>query len=166
MIEPTDMNGSASVKKLTSPVCGQRSFDSIWLPLATRTIVRTRRRTDRSNRRDHKRCRPVTAAHDYNLPVLRVIGSAVVIIRSATDWQSLKTSCMNRPCSLQNSIGEWQRDNRVGSSRTARVRRLISPSTSKPLERGGVRFVRAGSERPRGFLCISCLRVSSHLGCT
>jgi hypothetical protein len=29
MIEPTDMNGSTSVKKFTSPVCGQRSFDSI-----------------------------------------------------------------------------------------------------------------------------------------
>ena len=39
MIEPTDTNGSTSVKKFTSPVCGQRSFDSIWLPLATRTVA-------------------------------------------------------------------------------------------------------------------------------
>ena len=32
MIEPTDMHGSTSVKKFTSPVCGQRSFDSIMAP--------------------------------------------------------------------------------------------------------------------------------------
>jgi len=33
MIEPTDMNGSMSVKKFTIPVCGQRRFDSIsFLP--------------------------------------------------------------------------------------------------------------------------------------
>jgi hypothetical protein len=32
MIEPTDTNGSTSVKKFTSPVCGQRSFDSIMAP--------------------------------------------------------------------------------------------------------------------------------------
>jgi hypothetical protein len=32
MIEPTDMKGSTSVKKFTSPVCGQRSFDSIVAP--------------------------------------------------------------------------------------------------------------------------------------
>ena len=32
MIEPTDTNGSTSVKKFTSPVCGQRSFDSIMPP--------------------------------------------------------------------------------------------------------------------------------------
>ena len=28
MIEPTDMNESTSVKKFTSPVCGQHSFDT------------------------------------------------------------------------------------------------------------------------------------------
>ena len=144
MIEPTDMNGSTSVKKFTSPVCGQRSFDSIWLPLATRTIARTRRTKGRSGQRDHKRCRSVTdASRARYLAVLRVIRGAsrgVVTIRRATDWQSLMTSCMNRACSLQNSNGEWQRAIRIGSSRTAVVRRPISPSTSKPLERGAAPF--------------------------
>ena len=93
MIEPTDMNGSTSVKKFTSPVCGQRSFDSIWLPLATRTVARTRKTKGRSGQRDHKRCRSVTDASRARYPaVLRAIRGAsrgVVTIRRATDWQSL-----------------------------------------------------------------------------
>src|ERR1700674_5712573 len=69
---------------------------------------------------------------------------------------------MNRACSLQNSNGEWQRAIRVGSSRRALDRRLISPSTSKPLERGGVPLPRRRSERfSPCFLCSSCLRVAS-----
>ncbi|MFZ0852258.1 MAG: hypothetical protein WAO08_24015 [Hyphomicrobiaceae bacterium] len=36
MIEPTDKKGSTSVKKFKSPVCGQRSFDSIWLMALSR----------------------------------------------------------------------------------------------------------------------------------
>ena len=50
-------------------------------------------------------------------------------MRSATDWQSAKPSCMNCACALQNSNGEWQRANRVGSSSAALLRRVINAST-------------------------------------
>jgi hypothetical protein len=164
MIEPTDKKGSRSVKKFTSPVCGQRSFDSIVAPSRYAHYCENEK-----DERSFRSARSQTMWLCYEcltrkLAVLRVIRGAsrgVVTIRRATDWQSLMTSCTNRACSLQNSNGEWQRAIRIGSSSTAVVRRPISPSTSKPLERGPAPFPRPRSERSPVFLCSSRFRVAS-----